>query len=184
MKKLVVAVIILACIAASVLIIINRRGNSAGISGPGSYSTETSENEPALIYVRYAGTYLSLDGNGKVCENNSAPPSGIPEATGIAFNRLTYGKKAEPKDPGALEYVIKVALDLQKNEIKADTISYENRMITVSIDRLQVKLGKDDKTDEKINDLSDFIDRILGADGVVDMQNGNANNYGYTFRAN
>ena len=39
-------------------------------------------------------------------------------------------------------------------------------------------------TDEKINDLGDLIDQVYGSSGVLDMQNANANNYGYTFRAN
>ena len=183
MKKLLITVIILSCILAAVLIVFNRNGIVAGMSDAAS-AEKTEQDESALIFVKYAGTYLSIDKNWKVCKNSSDAPGNIPEVTGIEFKRLVYGKKAEPKDDSALEYVIKVALNLQKNEIKADTISYESRMVTVYIDRLQIKLGKDNKTDDKINDLSDFIDRILGANGVVDMQNGNANNYGYTFRAN
>ena len=41
-----------------------------------------------------------------------------------------------------------------------------------------------EKTDDKISDLADFISKLDGQSGTLFMQNGNANNYGYTFRAN
>ena len=56
-------------------------------------------------------------------------------------------------------------------------------MATLYIGKLKVELGKEDKTDEKLTDLADLYDNISGDSGTLYMQNGNANNYGYTFRA-
>ena len=172
-------VIVLA--AAAVLVFSSRNVQKTMASA--AEETTVREDE-AIVYVYYADTYLSLDKKGIVCANNSGKPLDIPEATGVTFLRMAYGKPAEAEEKTALEYILKVAADLNKQEITADRIEYQNRQITIYKDELEIRLGKNDKTDDKISDLADFIDMLEGKSGVLYMQNGNANNYGYTFRAN
>lgn len=147
-------------------------------------SAKAAQTQESLVCIFYANTYLSIDSNGVVCSNNSQKPDGLPCLEGMEFSKLTFGKPAQSTDKAALDYALKIASCLRKHEIEADSISYSNRMASIHIGKLEVKLGKNEKTEDKINDLSNFIDKVLGSDGVLYMQNANANNYGYTFRAN
>ena len=151
------------------------RAKTTATDAPG---TETE----SVVYVCYAGTHLSLDRNWVVCENTSDVPSGIPEVTGVDFSRLVYGSPAEPEDPSALQYVVQTAVSLKKHGISVEKIVYKNRMITLVLQGLSVELGKNDATDEKINDLYDMLKLLQGRRGTLYMQNGNAGIYGYTFR--
>ena len=150
-------------------------------SASASEKTAFSSAE-GVAYVFYANTWLSLNKEGIVCANSSSRPDGIPEITGIEFDNLAYGKKADPVSRAGLEYLIRIACSLSKHGIKAERIHYENRMATIYIGYLRIELGKEDRTDEKLTDLADLIDQIAGDHGTLYMQNGNANNYGYTFR--
>lgn len=169
-------------ILASVLILLCNAGARKKASSVSAAEAVPAAERVGFIY--YADTFLVLDENGVVCENTSVRPGDIPEIAGVDFKSLIYGKKAVPEDETALSYVYKVAFSLDKHGIEPDQIRYDSRMITVQLGRLEIRLGKNDKTEDKINDLNDFIDKIAGADGVLYMQNANANNYGYTFRAN
>lgn len=143
---------------------------------------QTQPVNAGVVYTYYAGTYLSLDEDWTVCANTSQKPAEIPEITGVGFERMVYGKTAEPENDFELDYAIRVALNLKKHDIHASRIDYHDRMITVNVDNLKIELGKDDKTEDKINDLNDFIDMVSGLHGTLYMQNGDANDYGYTFR--
>jgi len=179
MKKILLLFILICMASLAVFIVTRTRANGTGVV----QSSQNSETGDSLLCVFYANTYLSMDMNGIVCANNSYKPEHIPIAEGVDFTRLTFGKRAQPVENRALEYVIKVAACLEKHGIEADKIIYHNRMITVCAGRLKIELGKNDKTDDKINDLDNFIDKLSGMSGTLYMQNANANNYGYTFRA-
>ena len=180
MKKKAAVILLLICVVGAGAVAAGRMIPAATFSD----AADGGNASEKLVYVHYAGTYLSLDQNETVCANNSECPSGIPEITGVEFINLAFGEKADPEESSALDYVIKVALCLNKHGIRADQIHYDSRMVDVMIGKLKICLGKNDKTEDKISDLSNFIDKLEGADGTLYMQNGNANNYGYTFRAN
>lgn len=181
-RRIAVIFILIVILAGAVVLICTVRGNKNKAASSADGTTVTAGE--GVAYVYYADTCLSLDKNGIVCSNSSGRPIGIPEISGIEFEKLTYGKPAQAQEKTALEYVLRVASDLSKQEIRADKIVYENRMVTVYTGLLEIQLGKNEKTDDKISDLADFIGKLDGQSGVLFMQNGNANNYGYTFRAN
>ena len=183
MKRRILLIFILVFILAAAIVLVCGARNSKRVMASATQETEAAALNP-VVCVYYADTYLSLDKNGVVCSNSSGRPAGVPLSTGISFLRLTYGKTAEAQEPSALQYVLRVAADLDKQQIPADKISYENRMVTVYTGMLEIQLGKNEKTDDKITDLADFIGKLDGQSGTLFMQNGNANNYGYTFRAN
>ena len=181
MKKRAVIIVLFICALAVAALIYGTAGRKpASASAAGNEGTQASDG---VVYVFYANTYLSLDKDGIVCANNSSRPDGLPEVSGITFDNLSYGKKADAAERTGLEYLIRVACSLEKHGILADRIEYENRMATIYIGKLRIELGKDDKTEEKLTDLSDLIENIRGESGTLYMQNGNANNYGYTFRS-
>ncbi|MBQ9030793.1 MAG: hypothetical protein IJ106_04985 [Parasporobacterium sp.] len=180
-RRILTVLLLIIALAAAVVLICSFGGRSR--SRAFAAEEKARKAEEALVYVYYADTYLSLDQNGIVCANNSSRPTALPEITGIDFSSVSFGEKAQATESNALEYVIRIALDLKKQDIRADKIAYENRMASIYIDRLEIQLGKNEKTDDKINDLADFIDKLDGQAGTLFMQNGNANNYGYTFRA-
>ena len=180
MKKRYIVVLILICfIAAAAFMFI--RGRVQG--NENAAETETVQMGSAVVCVFYANTFLSIDKEGYVCNNSSRKPDLLPAVEGVEFTKLAYGRKAQTADDGALDYVIKVALCLEKHGIEADSIYYSNRMISINIGKLEIQLGRNDKTEEKINDLNNFLDKVIGSSGTLYMQNANANNYGYTFRA-
>lgn len=182
-KKLLVLLILIAILGTGIVIMYrNKISPARDVSAAVTESVQEQKN-PGVVCVSYAGTYLTLDKDGVICANTSAKPAHIPEMTGVRFERMIYGKAAQPEDASELNYVIRVAGDLQKHGIEAGSINYENRMITVNVDNLKIKLGKDDNTDEKINDLKNLYEMVRGLRGTLYMQNGNENNYGYSFRA-
>ena len=178
MKK--IFVILLICILAAATIAVVKKtvdGNAKNTHD------EAEQLDSPLVCVFYANTFLSIDKNGMVCENNASKPADQPVVEGVEFTKLNYGKKAQTADEDALEYVLKIAMCLNKYQVEADRISYADRKAVIHIGKLDIELGKNDKTDEKISDLSNFVDRLIGGDGTLYMQNANANNYGYTYRA-
>ena len=181
-RRIAVIFILIIILAGAVVLICTLRGNgNKNMSATEGAAVSAGDG---VAYVYYADTYLSLDKNSIVCSNSSGRPNGIPEISGIDFTKLTYGKPAQAQEKTALDYVLRVASDLSKQEIRADKIVYDNRMVTVYTGLLEIQLGKNEKTDDKISDLADFIGKLDGQSGTLFMQNGNANNYGYTFRAN
>ena len=181
-RRILIFLVFIIVLAAAAVLVFNSRNLRKTMASVSEETTACADD--SIVYVYYADTYLCLDKNGIVCANNSQKPEDIPEAVGVQFLRMAFGKKAEAEEKTALDYVLKVAADLSKQEIRADRIEYQNRQITVYMDELEIRLGKNEKTDDKISDLADFIDKLEGKSGVLYMQNGNANNYGYTFRAN
>ena len=181
MKKraVIIGLFIFALAAAAFIYTIAGR-KPASASAQETTDTQTSEG---VVYIFYANTYLSLDKDAMVCANSSSRPAAIPEIGGITFDSLSFGKKADAVERTGLEYLIRVACSLQKHGISAERIEYNNRMATIYIGKLKIELGKDDKTEEKLTDLADLIENIRGSSGTLYMQNGNANNYGYTFRS-
>lgn len=185
MKRKIAAVIIVICVLAAAFIIIRKLINNP-VSSSVAAEAVTEENAfgSPIAYVEYVNTYLSLDTNGIVCENNSEKPSGIPKIAGIEFTKLIFGKKAEAANNSSIEYVLEVAIGLEKNGIKADIINFNNGTVSIIIDKLTIKFGRRDKTNDKINDLTDFIDKVSGKSGTLNMQNADNNNNGYTFQEN
>ena len=177
-KKILVIVILLAVLAAAAVLLIRPMVQGRN----NTISEESADASVSLVCVFYANTYLSLDKDGCVCENTASKPQDIPVADGLDFTSLTFGKQAQCSQNGALDYVLKVAMCLSKQQIGVDKISYKDRMITIYKGQLEIQLGKNEKTDEKISDLNNFLDKIESERGVLYMQNANANNYGYTFR--
>ena len=170
------------CIAGIAILLFGGTKNNDKALVSASETTQ-APMENGVVCVFYAGTWLSLDKDGVVCANNSLRPEDIPEITGIEFEDLAYGRKADPVEQKGLEYLIRIACSLEKHDLSVDRISYENRKATLYIGKLRVELGKEDNTDEKLTDLSDLIDNIAEDSGTLYMQNGDASNYGYTFRA-
>lgn len=182
MKRRAVIFGICICVLAAAAFIYGTAGRKP-VSASAQEETKSREAD-GVVYIFYANTFLSLDKDGVVCSNSSSRPPAIPEISGITFDSLSYGKKADAVERTGLEYLIRVACGLQKHGIDAERIAYDNRKATIYIGQLQIELGKDDKTEEKLTDLSDLIENIRGSSGTLYMQNGNANNYGYTFRSN
>ena len=154
------------------------------MADPEAAVQETAEEKHPVVYVNYAGTCLSMDEKGVVISNSSAEPEGIPYITGMEFTEIVFGKKAVAENMAGLEYVLRVAADLEKNGIKADKIVFSSGTVTLVRGELQLKLGRNEKTDSKIKDLADLLPQVDGKRGVLYMQNGDADNYGYTFREN
>ena len=181
MKKKIIFIVILICVLAAAAFLFIRH------TMPGNKNADTEAEmsrtaQDSIVCVYYANTFLSMDRDGYVCANTSSRPEGIPSAEGLDFTSITFGKQAQCSQNGALEYVLKVALDLSKQGISIDKILYSDRMITLYKGGLEIQLGKNEKTDEKISDLNNFIDQLEYQSGTLYMQNANANNYGYTFR--
>ena len=180
MKKRYFVIFILICLTAAAAFFFVK-GRVQGFEN--AENAENIQTGSGVVCVFYANTFLSINDDEIVCDNSSQRPSGLPVVEGVEFTKLVYGKKAQTVESGALEYVLKVASCLEKHGIEADNISYANRMVNIHIGKLEIQLGKNDKTEDKINDLNNFLDKIIGSSGTLYMQNANANNYGYTFRA-
>lgn len=142
-----------------------------------------AEGYEPVLYVEYNGTYVSLDKEGNVCAESVSKPNDLSVLTGIEFTKLTYGQKAVTETPAALEYAIEAEQLFTRYSINVTSMNVENSQLTVKVNNLVIKMGKNYNTERKINDLADFIDQIIDQSGTLSMQNENADKYGYSFRA-
>ena len=145
---------------------------------------ETVEQTPEM-YVEYMGGYMLIDGEGYVIGSVLEMPEDIPEINGVSFSNIIVGEKLEPEDEAAFEYARKIVKNLNKNEVFMNKI-YVSSDLTASmyINNVRVLLGEDNKTEDKIKEMSDFYDDFKDLSGTLDMQELSTNNLGYSLKPN
>lgn len=178
MNRKAVTAIFIICI---IIITAVAPANAADAVSASASQTVTASDE-SILYVDYNGHYMSLDKDGNVCADTVIRPTDQPELIGVEFTELTYGSKAVTETPAALEYAIEAEQFFNRYNIDVTSMVIENSMLTVRVNNLTIKMGKDYNTERKINDLADFIDQIINQTGTLYMQNENADKYGYSFR--
>ncbi|MBR3243443.1 MAG: cell division protein FtsQ/DivIB [Parasporobacterium sp.] len=144
--------------------------------------SETPEPK-AEMYLEYMDEFMLIDSNGVVIGSTSEPPEGIPKINGIDFPTIIVGEKLAPENEEAYAYAKRIVNALKKNSLFMREIYISSDLeASLYINDVCIFLGADNKTEEKLNELRDFIDDFKDLSGTLDMQELSVNNLGYTFK--
>ena len=147
--------------------------------------TVVQVDETPVAYIKNANQYLYVNKDGYVLEVIESKPTDMPEIKGFEFTQIAVGQPLTCENQATLEYAMKVIKDLRMYSLKMDSVAAsEDTQLIMYNGRVKILLGENNRTDEKISDLSNFFDQIEGMDGTLDMKEISDNNLGYTFKKN
>ena len=142
-------------------------------------------DETAVAYIKNANEYTLVNKDGYALDTVPDRPSDMPEIKGFEFTEVTERQPLVCENQAMLDYALKVIKDLNIYSLKMDSVvASEEEELDMFNGRVKIMLGKNNRTDEKISDLSNFFDQIEGMDGTLDMKEISDNNLGYTFKKN
>lgn len=134
--------------------------------------------------IKYMDTYVYFDKDGCVVECSSVRTVGVPQVTGLTFERIVIG---EPIDAGNTEVfgsVLEITKLLKKYGLVSDKI-YFNRSgeITIYFEDVKVALGSDASTlEDKLMLLPEFLPQLKGKNGILQMQAFDSESGKYAFK--
>lgn len=139
--------------------------------------------EKALAgYVSYLGQYIYFDKDGIVVETSSEGTSGIPQVTGLQFDRVILHEALPVDKPEVFSEVLNITQQLDKYSMTADRIYFDsNYQITLVFGDAKVALGNDDYIDEKIMKLQYILPSLIGKKGTLDMREYSEDTKSYSF---
>lgn len=139
--------------------------------------------EKALAgYVSYLGQYIYFDKDGIVVETSSERTVGIPQVTGLQFDRVILHEVLPVDNPEVFGEVLNITQQLDKYSMSADRIYFDsNYQITLMFGDAKVALGNDDYIDEKIMKLQYILPSLIGKKGTLDMREYSEDTKSYSF---
>ena len=150
----------------------------------GRDSHEEVDQTP-VAYITYLSAYAYVNKDGYMLTAVDTRPEDMPEIKDFEFTALSEGEKLECANQATFEYALKVIKDLNIYSLKMDNVcAFEETELVMNAGKVKIMLGENNRTDEKISDLSNFYDQIEGLDGTLDMKQISDNNLGYTFKIN
>lgn len=135
-------------------------------------------------YVKYLDTYVYFDRDGYVVESSSVRTVGVPQITGLEFGHIVLGEKLPVQDEDIFKSILNITKLLQKYDLTSDKIYFnKNGEITVYFEGVKVALGSGAANlEDKLMLLPEFLPKLAGRSGVLQMQNYNGNSGKYTFK--
>jgi len=120
--------------------------------------------------VNYLGQYMYFDREGIVVEVSGEVTEGVPEVTGLDFTSVMLHEPLPVEDTEVFSNILSISQLLDKYEIAADKIHFDNSMeVTLYYDEVRVKIGDDRNLDEKIMQLPGILEELTGKKGVLWM---------------
>jgi len=134
--------------------------------------------------VRHLDTYIYFDRDGYVVESSSIKTVGVPQITGLEFDHLVAGEKLPVEDSEIFNSILNITKLLQKYELISDKIHFKRSgEITLYFADIKVELGNDNAAlEDKLMLLPEFLSRLVGQCGTLQMQNYDGDSGKYTFR--
>lgn len=129
--------------------------------------------EKALAgYVEYLGKYMYFDKDGIIVESSDAKTTGIPQVTGLQFGYVLLHEKLPVENEAVFNKILNITQLLTKYGVPADKIYFdENYDMTLYFEKVRVKVGNDEKIDEKIMKLQSILPSLAGKSGTLEMEN-------------
>lgn len=126
--------------------------------------------KPIIGYVDYLGTCMYFDREGTIVDSSTEPLEGIPEVTGLKFDHIVINEKLPVEDTTVFSRVLSISQILEKYELAVDKIYFDssNSMILYFGD-VQVNLGNDEYTEEKVSNLAQILPKLEGKKGTLDL---------------
>ncbi len=134
-------------------------------------------------YVTYMGTNQYFDKDGIVVESSSQLLEGVPYVTGIDVDYIVLHEELPVEDERIFDILLDVTQLIKKYGMPVDKINVSDDMdIRLYLGDVRVDFGNGDMLNEKFMDLNDIIPQFNGVKGVLDMEEYDAQDNGYTFR--
>lgn len=129
--------------------------------------------EKALAgYVEYLGKYMYFDKDGIIVESSDARTDGIPQVTGLKFGYVLLHERLPVENEAIFNKILNITQLLTKYNVSADKIYFdENYDMTLYFSNVRVRIGSDDKIDEKIMKLQSILPELEGKKGTLEMEN-------------
>lgn len=130
--------------------------------------------EKALAgYVAYMDNYVYFDKDGYVVEISNVKTLGIPQITGLSFDRVMLGEPLAAEDTEIFSKILNLTKLLNKYDLLSDKIYFHsNGEITVYFGDVKVNLGAEDKNlEDKLMRLPTFLPNLEGKSGTLQMEN-------------
>lgn len=132
--------------------------------------------------VTYLGNYMYFDREGIVVESAPEATQGVPEITGLQFGSIQLYQKLPVEEEEIFKKILTLTQLLGKYQISADKIYFDREgNVTLYFGQARVRLGDEDRIDEKIMQLSVMVPAIEGKSGVLDMTEFNENTQHLSF---
>ena len=129
--------------------------------------------EKALAgYVEYLGKYMYFDKDGIIVESSDAKTTGIPQVTGLQFGYVLLHEKLPVENEAVFNKILNITQLLTKYGVPADKIYFdEDYDMTLYFEKVRVKVGNDEKINEKIMKLQSILPSLAGKSGTLEMEN-------------
>lgn len=129
--------------------------------------------EKALAgYIEFMDNYLYFDKDGYVVENSNIITEGVPLITGFEFSYVIMGEKLPVENETVFTNIMNITKLLSKYELSADKIFFASESdITVFFENIKVTLGSTKNLEEKIMNLPQFLSKLSGKSGTLNLEN-------------
>lgn len=138
-------------------------------------SVEIIVYEKAMVAcIKYMGEYLYFDKDGVIVESTTEPIENIPLIEGVTFQKMNLHEKLEVKEEGIFEKILGISQLVSKYELDLDKVAFEyDKSVTLYTGNIRVKLGKKERYDEQIAELSKLLPEAqkIKLKGVLNMEN-------------
>ncbi len=127
--------------------------------------------------IDFMGDYLYFDKDGIIVESTSSRLDDIPLVKGLKYQKIVLNEKLEVQKEELFDVILNLTQQIEKQEIKADTISFNNdyEVILVSGD-IRALLGRRSTYDEILAKLKNILTEAEGRKLTIDMR-GNTDYY-------
>lgn len=139
--------------------------------------------EKALAgYVSYLGRYIYFDKDGIVVETSTEETEGIPQVTGLKFDRVILHERLPVEKPEVFSEVLNITQQLERYSMSADRIYFDSAYnVTLLFGEARVSLGDNRYIDEKIMKLQYILPNLIGKKGTLDMREYSEDTKSYSF---
>ena len=121
-------------------------------------------------YVAYLGRYVYFDKDGIVVETSEERTEGIPQVTGLYFDRVILHDRLPVENEEIFGNILNITQLLDKYEMPVDKIYFSPEyQIRLLFDEVRVELGDNTDIEEKIMRLSNMLPSLIGQSGTLDM---------------
>lgn len=123
-------------------------------------------------YVEYLGRYVYFDKDGIVVEISDVKTQGIPQVVGLNLDYVVSQEKLPVEDADLFKRVLNITKVMTKYDVEAQKVFFgEFGEITLYIDDITIKLGKEENLDVKVMNLPAILSNLEGKKGTLRMEN-------------
>lgn len=111
--------------------------------------------------IEYMGSFMYFDRDGIIVESSNEKVPHVPIVIGLHFNKLILHEKIEVSQPNIFNVILNITQLIHRYDIGGNEINFtKNLEVILTIDNIQVLLGKRDNYDEQIAQLPNLLESV------------------------